>query len=155
MRKSIVCLAAMLFVASVFAGSEPTVLPLESPGASITPNLLSSADSVTATVPVSGFLQDLEIISGYGTVQTCAVWIVVATNYATQVERTIYTNAAFTGSKFFSPRYPVQDSAGTDLWASTNQHERMFFSGDIIKAYFWESTGTNNCNLKIRLKICQ
>jgi hypothetical protein len=120
---------------------EANTLPLEWTDHAVTNSaLIESGEVVTASIPIDGWVQSVELISGYGSVQTCAVAIVTATNYPGQAYVTVYSNLAVTSS--------VRVNVTNGLESSTT-----FLAGDVLKMYLWKSTGNSNCTIRARIRF--
>jgi len=148
-------LAGMLVTATALAGSaDQFILTSTDYSASVVTNAsFTNAGSVTSTSQYDGFIQQIELISGFGLVQTCSVVIATAPAGSTEVERVIYSNLTVTSSSIVSPRLPVHDTAGVALGFATNSYEPVFIVGEKLKMYIWKSTGTSNCTIKARVKL--
>ena len=112
---------------------------------------MTTGTIVTATLPADGFVQQVELISVYGAAQTCSVVVVTSTDFATQVPQVIYSNLTLTGSVLIRPMEQPHMVTGELIGATTNSYVPIFLAGDVLKAYFWASTGTNNCSVKVRV----
>ena len=108
----------------------------------------STGTIIKSASPVSGFVQTLELITGYAA-QTCSVWIVTAANVSSlQAQQTIYSNSAVTASTIIYPHRQVHNTAGS-LIASTNAlYSPIYLSQADVWMYCWNSTATSNTTIK-------
>lgn len=154
--KKLIALLACLIVAGVLRAEGPDVVALDSTKAStwVTTNGWITATSSVVKGPCYGYVEQVELISGYAAAQTCAVLIVTATNSAVEDYQVIYSNLAVTVSDIVYPRIPYHTTAGGELGIATNEYGRMFLVGEYVKMYIWKATAASNCTLKAKVKLC-
>lgn len=105
---------------------------------------------LTSTVPISGYVKNVEIITS-GNAQTCAVSLITFTNTGTQVAQTIFSNMTVSASAVYRPRVTVHDTSGAALMSNTNAFEEIFLVEERLQLNLWKSVLTNNCTIKVKV----
>ena len=108
----------------------------------------STGTIIKSASPVSGFVQTLELITGYAA-QTCSVWIVTAANVSPlQARQTIYSNSAVTASTIIYPRRQVHGTDGAAMVSTNALYEPIHLNSADVWMYCWNSTVTSNTAIK-------
>lgn len=136
-------LAVLLVSGSVIAGSVD-VVPFDSTASAsfVTTNVSGVKDAVTLPLIYDGFVQMVDIVSGLGAGQTCAVVIATAPALTGQIPQIIYSNLALSGSAQYMPTNVVGNPS-------------IFLAKDTLKMYTWKSSSTNGATVKALVKKWQ
>lgn len=152
--KKLISLIAGLFLVGVVLAGTVEVVPFNSDDAevsvSVYPNM-STGTIVTTVGKVDGYVEMIDVISGAGAAQTCAVVIATVPDISGQVPQILYSNLTLSGNVTFYPRIVANTTAGGAVsGALTNMP--IFLAQETLKMYCWKSSSTNNATVKARVK---
>ena len=97
----------------------------------------------TGDVPISGFIQYIEL-RNLTPGKTCDVQVVTVTNDVGDIETSLLKVLAFTDSVKYNTRFPVHDSAGTEILdgTTTNRFDNLLLLSKYLQLQCTNASAT-------------